>query len=559
MEAVSRRDRKSRGPFVNAGASVFIVLLIAVVALNPTNQPPPAIAELAPQPQKQIVEAPQEQSSQFGKGSGGGECVGPDCPGVETTTTLPPVTVPQKIIERARVRRCVGNPPRQTEDPQSPPCVPYWEGNNGGATTKGVTANEIRIVVPDSGDEDLVLQTYFNARYEFYGRKLVLIPGRDDHGATPAEETAAAVAADEQRQAFASTDATYPSKLHYVEELARRKIIFAAVDTDATEAFMVSRHPYVWQYTVGIDTLQRTLGAWACSRLVGKPPKDTGNATPLGAGGNRTFGVIVQDETVDRPVDLSPLANSLAACGAKLDDEERSTVGDKGGASNSILRLKSKNISTVFCLCLHSDAYNLYIQATGQAYRPEWVQTTYGRMDRNFSFHTFPYPKEHLANAFGLSFIPRQILPSEEPMQWAMAESKGGAQGKGLDLSIWNVNVKYRALLMLASGIQMAGPNLTPQTFAAGLQKTRFPNPDHRNLPGKVGFDEPDHSMTLDYTEWFWSNDASGPYDEEGQGTVCYIDNGVRTPVRAVPSGPDKFFQAPCHAGTALSVPARPR
>ena len=37
---------------------------------------------------------------------------------------------------------------------------------------------------------------------------------------------------------------------------------------------------------------------------------------------------------------------------------------------------------------------------------------------------------------------------------------------------------RYPGLLMLASGIQAAGPNLNPGTFGQGLQGLKFPNPD---------------------------------------------------------------------------------
>src|SRR5439155_27088732 len=43
-------------------------------------------------------------------------------------------------------KRCVGRPPRQTEDPMSPPCVAYFNGDNFGATYSGVTASEIRML-----------------------------------------------------------------------------------------------------------------------------------------------------------------------------------------------------------------------------------------------------------------------------------------------------------------------------------------------------------------------------------------------------------------------------
>src|SRR5207302_1644062 len=44
-------------------------------------------------------------------------------------------------------KRCVGKPPRQAEDPMSPPCVAYFNGDNGGATYQGVTRDEITVAI----------------------------------------------------------------------------------------------------------------------------------------------------------------------------------------------------------------------------------------------------------------------------------------------------------------------------------------------------------------------------------------------------------------------------
>lgn len=317
------------------------------------------------------------------------------------------------------------------------------------------------------------------------------------------------------------------------------------VDANASEAFMASRHPFVWQYTVGIEHIQTTLGRWACARLAGRPPRTGG---PIG-GGNRVFGIMVQDETVDRPVDLQPLQAALSACGARAVHEERVTVGDLNGASNAVLRMKTEGVTSVFCLCVHNDAFAIMTAANAQAWEPEWLLSSYGRMDRNFSYHLFPYPSSQLENAIGLTFVPRQIKPGNEPMRWAQSEMGQTADTSDTDLAVWNVNVKYRSLLLLASGIQMAGPRLTPETFAAGLHKARFPNPDHPNIPGKVDFSTGDHTMTQDYAEWWWSPRDSSPYSEEGQGTVCYVANGLRHPVLEAPTTPDRFFEAPCYNG----------
>src|SRR5439155_5467201 len=102
----------------------------------------------------------------------------------------------------------------------------------------------------------------------------------------------------------------------------------------------------------------------------------------------------------------------------------------------------------------------------------------------------------------------------------------------------------YRELLLLASGVQMAGPRLTPATFAAGLHRTRFPNPSHPIMAGAVGFGD-DFSMTDDATQLWWSSSQPGPYNE-GVGAWCYVDGGARYRSGTWPAGSAGLFRPPC-------------
>jgi len=102
----------------------------------------------------------------------------------------------------------------------------------------------------------------------------------------------------------------------------------------------------------------------------------------------------------------------------------------------------------------------------------------------------------------------------------------------------------------LASGIQTAGPNLNAQTFAQGLQRAQFPNPDTGIKAGHVGFNAGNHSMTIDAAEWYWSATNPGPYpDEQSGGTYCYVDHGARHSLtNPFPPG-DPLFNGACDTG----------
>src|SRR5581483_10256236 len=56
----------------------------------------------------------------------------------------------------------------------SPPCVPFWSGNNGGATARGVSGSAIEGLVSGYSAGYADLQSFFNRRFQFYGRSLHL-------------------------------------------------------------------------------------------------------------------------------------------------------------------------------------------------------------------------------------------------------------------------------------------------------------------------------------------------------------------------------------------------
>ncbi len=177
-----RNGRSHAGGMVNLAVALVVVLIVAVLALRASPSAPPAVAEFAPTAHQQIKDAPPEQNSSVGKGQGVG--VGTPTPTPSPTpapgaaaAATPAATPPPAV------NHCVGTPPRQIEDPQSPPCVPFWTGNNGGSTSFGVTGSTITVALPTSDGSlpqwEADLAKFFNKRFEFYGRSIVLQPFTD--------------------------------------------------------------------------------------------------------------------------------------------------------------------------------------------------------------------------------------------------------------------------------------------------------------------------------------------------------------------------------------------
>lgn len=551
--------RRPLGPGVVYGAfSLVLLAVVGLVSLSALQPPPPAIAEFAPQAQETITDAPSEQSSSFGSGTGDCpagsiDCLAAEAAGGQTGQAADspgPIDVP-------RVRRCVGSPPRQTEDPQSPPCVPYWDGDNGGATSRGVTRDGIIIAVPGTGEVNRDnpwfdnMLAHFNRRYEFYGRKLIPEVYSPRSGVEGMSADAAHV--DVVIGAFASL--RYAGRqghesIHY-DELARRGIISVARTPLFAEDYMREHRPYLWGYPMANDRMFSSIAEWICARLAGGKAVHGG---PLMETRDRKFGLVFQVTSgTDNPASTAPLEKRLSACGIEIETRARYAGGtdtlDPAKAAASADAMNRGQVTTIICLCDSAVMGGMGRASTAQGYFPEWLMSTYIQQDISYVVRAFA-PPEQLEHAFGLTFLPREVRPEDHPSWRAAKEidpSSDQYTGDPVKLTEWDI--AYRGMLLLASGIQMAGPRLTPQSFEDGMRKARFPNPPDRTMPGAVGFLDGDHTMTNDAAEFWWSNDARDPY--KGQpGAFCYVRGGVRHQAGQWPRGePDPFFTGPCDSG----------
>jgi hypothetical protein len=564
------RPKRSAG-LVHGGLLGALVLVIATVALVARPAAPPAIAEFAPQAIEQIKDAPPGQSSKFGAGGEGAcldaldtECGTPEQRQAAAASSTTTTTTPENVIEVPRVKRCIGDPPRQIEDPQSPPCVPYWKGENGGATSKGVTATEIKIAWPSTFPNENVARftRFFNNRFQFYGRKLVV----EEYGVTggfygssdPAGMIADAVKVDEEMHAFASV--SYPfgrrQTQQYYDELARRKIITAdSTTTVKTERENYDRKEfegYQWGFQPALDEVERNLVAWICGSLVGKPPVHAGRefqGTPANPAPNRTFGVIVQQQHSES-AESAPLVEGLTRCASKpevttinLDD----TTTDP--SPNIVARYQTAKISSLLCVC-DNDAYGKVMSAADNAqYEPEYLLLgALGQNDDSNYAHKH-FPPTAFPHLFGMEGNNKINPVTDSPWFWAMKEADPNVQAANygnfsLGYTLAN-HEQYQQMLLLASGIQMAGPNLTPETFKAGLMKAEFPNPGAGAAPyyqARVGFGPGNHTMIQDFAlVWYDTNRKS---DSLGvPGTQCYVGKGSRWSLTTwTPVGAERFF-----------------
>lgn len=539
------RPRPRSPGLVSAAVAGAIVILVAAVALNATPPPPPAIAELAPQAVERIEQPPPQQDLVPGEGSGA-----PPPPeigdGAVPTPTAIPTDVPREFA-------CFGEPPRQTEDPQSPTCAPYWDpkSDNGGATWFGVTRDEIRVAWPQSIEktadtENLV--KFFNARFQFYGRKIRLVPFTPRGGvfgtwnATDLQADADYV--HDELQAFASL-AYVPragAERHYYDRLADHRII--GVDSHAsmrTEEHLTRNQPYEWMYLPAYDTLMRIYGEMICSQLAGRRPVYAG--APIDDSPDpRVFGVVYHVAPEGSSPDRGPMLGALRrGCGTRP-----TSVAEYTTPEQTILRLKDAGVTTVICLCQGDHYFNLMPEATKQVWFPEWLVSSYHYLDYDSAAQR--YPAEHQPHVLGVTFHNKWLPQKEMPWYQAIKEVDPNYE-TGDDGYASAAYERYYELLVLASGIQMAGPELTPQSFQQGLFRAGFPAAGSGGPPlwyPGGGFGPGDHSMVEDAAMIWYSQSDQGYTTNVRRGTYCYVRHGKRYGLGQFPRTAQPFFEEPC-------------
>ena len=574
--------RPGRGPgTVNLGVAMAVLAVLLPLLLNTATSAPPAAAEFAPNAQQVIKKAPDGQAAEVngtGEGSGQGEKPGAKQSPLAgpTASPTPKIVAPSPTVEvpENQLKRCVGPPPlRQIEDPQSPPCIAFYQGDNGGATDKGVTKDNIYIAIPTPESSETqynALAKFFNNRFQFYGRKIVLQfcgngGGASAEAAQVADAAEAAAGCGNGIPPFASTFYRQNNGAYYMPAMGcRHKTIVVGSYSPFDKKFLERCAPYQYQYPMEADEQFANVGEWVCNRLAGKTAQyadGSDGATPPQTISTqpRKFGIMLAPFTAVDPVaridSLDPLRARLRACGAEV-PTDRVIINpvtanfDPSSAQNAVLQMRSAGVTSVICLCNFFAFGSLQRGAEGSRYQPEWVTSTFGLNDVNSSFTLGAGPPGQMQNTFGITFHPRIVNPLLNPYNVAVQEGDPNVAPDTASTGEAKLEV-YRALLLLASGIQMAGPDLNVQTFRDGLRRAAFPNPFFRTMAGAVDVRPNGYSLTADAAEWYFDPQARGPFTDSGAkaGTVCYLFGGKRRALGAWPKGDAPFFTGPCDSG----------
>lgn len=478
---------------------------------------------------------------------------GTTVPGTTTTTVSGPVKASGKPTIS-----CVGpaGNQRQVEDPQSPPCIntDIDATTNGGNTYSGVTKDTIRVAMVGAGNAEPKLDfgykdlaTFFNTRFDFYGRKIEFVPvkgngsGADQHsnvgGPAPPSATAGSQEAMARtvagKNVFASLSLGSTPAPHYYDELARLGVLSVSTSDRITEP----KGPYQWTYMPGLPGIVEDLGGWMCQQM-------GGGSEAVFAGGaeqlkERMVGYVTTDYIDGTTPDHTRLDAILDGCDIDTYDKVQRVKYATGiespeiqmAAQTAMADLQGAGVTTVVFLGkVASLRPTIMPAANRQAFFPEWVVSSFGHNE--FERYVVPGPPDQMSHMFGITHNNQWVPVADLPVEWAIREVNPGHEwpactGYGFDCPYFWAAWRYPQLLMLASGIQMAGPELTPDSFEAGLQATTFPNPSPgtdafaaRAKAAKVGFSG-DHSMLDDASLMWWATQERSNWDGAA-GTFCH-------------------------------------
>lgn len=564
--------RRRLGTVAQGVTTMVLLVLVAITALVVKPPQPPGIAEFAPQAARPITKAPQQQSAT--NGNAPGACFDESCAS-PSASPRPAAAIAGDLIKKGvpSALQCYTWPDgsvTQTFDPQSPPCVPNWpdaDRGNGGATATGVSATSVRVVVPTAYSNQparfKVLTDFFNAHFQLYGRKIVLehldstkfYNGTTAGESDPSSQKAMAVGA-RALKPFASTGLsnlnTYSPGV-YVNAMSDYGIVTSTSRAGSTTSQELRAHPYAFTYNAPSDVMERNLAEMLCTSIPAKGAAAyAGNGTQ---GKPRKWGALLPDASgvqgglPDTKIDA--LIRGLAACGVKIETFRYAFgAGLQATSANSQLAasLKANNFtSLVFFGSSAAANTGMYSASQAASYQPEWILPGTIEQDTTTSTNSAQAPASQTSHMYGIGHFSKTLSATGQPWALAYKEMSGAYADGGFN----QLQAFYHEMQMIASGIQAAGPRLTPATFTTALETLEFPNPGGGEAPSfqaTVGFKPGEHWMTRDFGAWWYSTNTVA--EEEGgllPGKMCLVRRGLRWSEGTWPKAPLPLFSGPCN------------
>jgi hypothetical protein len=443
----------------------------------------------------------------------------------------------------------------------APPCVEPFEGDNGGATSPGVTADAVTVVYyradpaldpltaatvenagadvnPESATETVrAFADLYNKLFETYGRTVNV---EVYTGTGPGDDVAAAQAdaiAIAEKDPFAVFGGPNQAYNVFAAELASRGIICGPTCAIASpESVVEANQPYVWGQGPTPDQAA-ALASEAIGNLAGPGPAEFAGDEAMRTQ-DRTYALLhYENSDGDFAGVFQTYQDELAANGIELTTDIEFTLDLPRAQENArtlITRLREAGITTVIYTGDPLTPASLTEEATAQGYFPEWILASSYLMDTTlFGRRT---DQQQWKNGFGVSAVPargeRSTNGAFQIWDWAY----GGEPPNN------TANILEPPLRTIFTGIHLAGPELTPETFRDGLYRY----PISGGGPTEAQTSRGDHGVWPDH-DWggiddmtliWWDPTATGEDEtgNEGTGMYRYANGGQRYTIGNMPT-----------------------
>ena len=463
-------------------------------------------------------------------------------------------------------------------------CYLPFEGDNGGATDQGVTADSIKIVVYQGPDDDPIINYITDAiqvddtnaqaqdtiskwvdmletYYETYGRS-VDIEYYVSEGIALDEVTARADAVKiaEDIKPFAVWGAPALTTA-FGEELNARGIQCYGCGGGTREE-QLARAPLY--FGGGLDNEQaRIHNVEALAKQVaGQKAEFAGD--PEFQGQERKFGYLYIETSEDSAASAQDYKEALADKGVELAEMvpyalDPATLQET--ASNAITKLKNAGVTTVIFAGDPIAPRDFTNEATAQNYFPEWFLNLSVLIDTNVFART--YDQEQWKHAFGLSALSTRVDPEgvgeitgRKIYEWFYGETPQADDVIGVLVPAPNV---------FFAALQETGPNLTHETFLDALMRleplhrgTLAPSStwgDHGRWDSLTGLD---YEGIDDVTKIWWDpeDEAADEIQTVGKGVWQFVDGGKRYLADEWEEGDFKAFDTDGAVGVLDAAPA---
>lgn len=572
-------------PLLTLLVALLLAVLVLPSSLNLPQTNPTQTLEFAPVPPDDQNDDQQGNTSALGAGDSstiadeglGGDGEGPpEPPAGDGGQDVDPGT------------DCVGDPPRQTFDPLSPPCVPFWPAgsDNGGSTYQGVTATEVRLLVyidggiqyieasnagnrnapskalfdinqseqecieqseSDSGCSHLTVQAlrvwqqYFNDRFQTYGR-FVHFYAYFSGGAIDTERRQDAADAFARVEPFGVVSIAQGAEEAFLDAMARRGVLNFGSFAPRERAFFEEFPGRIWSYLPSATQLTSEYGTYVCQKVIGPDP-------------SRPYPAVMADATLNgRPRKLAmlhttsknwPGLRSMAAtvreqvegCGGVITDTvtyDSCCLARQGGSVNpaaqqEMASLREQGVTTI--LWTGGVSADFTKAAASIGYFPEWIVLGDSVLDAHHPVR--------LSDS-SPSFDGRAVVVSPQPFKPALEQQKCFAAFREVNSTYSNSDFQYTCdwyddLFQFFVAVQVAGPYLGPSQIDKGFRAIPQRYVGRPQVPACF-YPPGDFSCIKDAAALYWDASRMPPGDER-PGCWRAIQNGQRYAPGAWPPG----------------------